>query len=55
VSTTSARSAITDSQIDFRVVEAGQTVMSPPGDTFTIRHNRRHRFDPASLPWDYRH
>jgi hypothetical protein len=53
VSTTSARSTITDGEIDFGVVEAGETVMSPPGDTFTIRHNRRHRFDPASLQWDF--
>lgn len=50
VSSTSANTVVIDGSVDFNAVPTGESSQSI--DTFTIRQNRRHAFDPNSLVWN---
>lgn len=50
VSSTSVNTVVIDGSVNFNDVPTGESSQSI--DTFTIRQNRRHAFDPDSLVWD---
>ncbi len=47
----SPHTLVVDGDLDFGDIQAGQTAQS--ADTFSIRQNRRHRFNGAALKWTF--